>query len=150
MGQRASKLSAQDEQRLARKCNARRTALAGCRLANPDNAAACERLETALAMCYGAGARRSLGERGWGSQRFCYRRRTRIACSQHLFDVLPFCTQTASQKKHTELPAAAAAAAEHERCFTALMNTGHYNGRRDCAAELAALKAGVKKAGAAL
>jgi hypothetical protein len=58
MGSSVSKLGAEEEAKLARRCAARRTALAGCRAANPDAPAACERLEAALVMCFAAGERR--------------------------------------------------------------------------------------------
>ncbi|KAI8474103.1 MAG: hypothetical protein J3K34DRAFT_518417 [Monoraphidium minutum] len=54
MGARASKPSAEEEVRIARKCAARRTAYQGCLAANKGEPRACERLETALAMCFAA------------------------------------------------------------------------------------------------
>ncbi len=50
-----------------------------------------------------------------------------------------------------ELPSCKAASAEHERCFTSLMNTGAFarDGKRraHCEPELAALQAGLKRHG---
>ncbi|KIZ02298.1 hypothetical protein MNEG_5659 [Monoraphidium neglectum] len=101
MGAKVSKISAQEEARIAKKCVARRTAYYGCVAANKADPKACERLEAALVMC------------------------------------------TAS-----ELASCKEASGEHERCFTSLMNTGRYNGRRDCTVELDALKAALKRHGA--
>jgi len=53
---------------------------------------------------------------------------------------------------HTEVPHLKEASAEHERCFTALMNTGGVvrgkERRSHCEPELEALKAGLRKVGA--
>ncbi|GBF92798.1 hypothetical protein Rsub_05417 [Raphidocelis subcapitata] len=103
MGAGGSKhrVSAEEEARIMRKCNARRSAMLLCRAANPENPQqACERLEAALAMCFAG-----------------------------------------------EVPALKAASAQHERCFTSLMNTGGYQRRRHCDPELGELKAGLTRAG---
>jgi hypothetical protein len=104
MGSSASKPTAEEEQRIGKKCAQRQSALKACLAANSGAAGACERLETALVMCYAA-----------------------------------------------EIPGCKAAVAEHERCFTSLMNTGGFtrDGKRrgNCDPELAALKAGLKQRG---
>eukprot|EP00879_Flechtneria_rotunda_P010011 GHRR01010467.1.p1 GENE.GHRR01010467.1~~GHRR01010467.1.p1 ORF type:complete len:108 (+),score=13.84 GHRR01010467.1:237-560(+) len=47
-------LSTADEHRLARKCKSLSTAYSKCHKANPNNAKACNNLETSLVMCYAA------------------------------------------------------------------------------------------------
>jgi hypothetical protein len=45
------------------------------------------------------------------------------------------------------LPSCQAASAEHERCFTSVVNTGGYKGQPHCRPQLDALKAGLKRHG---
>lgn len=46
-----------------------------------------------------------------------------------------------------ELPSCKGASAEHERCFSSVVNTGRYKGRMGCGPELDAMKAALKKHG---
>lgn len=47
-------LSAEEQERLARKCRTLKTALEGCLKANPGESTACQNLETSLVSCYAA------------------------------------------------------------------------------------------------
>lgn len=153
MGARASKPDPAELARLQRRCAARRTAHTQCQLANPGNAAACERLEAALVMCYVSGARR----RPSAPRRAPARRPVRGGTHPRHppLPLDPRCTLPRPPPRlrpPADLPGAKDSVAAHERCLQSLMNVGFYaapDGKRraNCHAELDALKAALTQRG---